>query len=111
MSDDSDPTPRVSQSFSFFRSAAEALAIRLESCAKTKSIPTLPHAYDRAGAVRALDLAKELRELSARFKRWPDLDPETVAIERPGATARLLDLQRAAEELLGTVPRSLPPRG
>jgi hypothetical protein len=113
MSNDIDreaKTPRVSESFSFFRSVCEALAIRLERCAQEKSIPTRLHQYDRRGALRASEMAKRLREISARFKEWPDLDPETVALEKIPMTNETMALQREGETLLAAHPKTLPPR-
>ena len=107
MSDDDQKTPRVSQSFSFWRSAAEALAIRLDECARIKS--KVPHAIDRAGAQQATDLAAELRSMAARFEAWKTANPEQILYERTELTGRLLDVQRTALNLIATVP-SMPPR-
>lgn len=103
-------TPRISESFSFFRSVADALAVRLDRCAEEKSIPTLLHQYDRRGAVRAREISTRLREISARFKQWPDVDPETVALERVPMTNETMALQREGEELLAAHKSTLPPR-
>jgi hypothetical protein len=110
MKDERDPdaTPRVSASFSFFRSAAEAYAIRLENCAQIKS--KVAHAIDVAGAKKAADLAAEFRRMRARFDAWPTASAEEVALERATLTGRLLAAQREAEELLASVPLTLPPR-
>lgn len=108
MNDDA-PTPRTSSSFAVFHDEAVRLARRLDDAALVMGKPG-PH-VDARGQRRAREMAAELRDLAAKFATWPTADAMTVAMERPSLTARLLELNRAAEELLATLPKTWPPRG
>jgi hypothetical protein len=96
------PTPKTTGSFAVFYEQSMALAKAFGDIALIKE--KVPTAYDRKGAEEARELAHELTNMAKRFAMWPQLNPETVAMERAMLVARLIDLTHYHCEVVAQTP-------
>lgn len=93
MDSDESPTPNVSRGVLELHRLAGRLGDDLVAAARSGRL-------DALASARAGRLAMEAYDIAASFARWPDLDSDTIARQRPLLTSRLGRVRRDADPYL-----------